>query len=158
MLEALDIRLFALMGTLLFSAVATAGIGDEMALEECPPQVIRAVEAELGGAVVDEVEAVTIEGRTLYIVEGDLNGADVELHVSDTGAVVQYRAEVGLGDVPPAVRDALLGYGGEVDDLESVTEGGATRYEAEIELPGDVDVDVVIDFDGHVISERDELD
>jgi uncharacterized membrane protein YkoI len=157
-LPAFIVSLLVASGGLLFAVSAAADNGRELALEECPDVVIDAVADTLPGARVDEVEAIRIDDRTLYVVEAKLDGRDIDLHVSDTGAVVQRRDEIILADAPAAVSQALLSFGGEVDDLERVTEGDVVTFEAEIERDGAVDLDVIVGFDGHVISQRDELD
>lgn len=63
--------------------------------------------------------------------------------------------EIGIGDLPPAVRDTLEREttGGRILDIERIAKKGKVTYTADAEIGGK-DYDITIDEDGKLISKE----
>jgi uncharacterized membrane protein YkoI len=140
-------------------ATATPAAARDVALSDCPEAVRSTIEAHARGGRVEEVEQVRVRGALVYIADVELKGgADLHLHVSPAGALVKTVEDLRQADAPEAVRAALRQLGGRVDDLDKVTTGGTVTYHAEIDRPGQADLDVVVSADGRELRQTEDRD
>ena len=129
----------------------------EIALTACPPAVQKTVAEHARGGHVEEVGYIEIGGQALYVAEVDLErDRDLEIHVDASGKLIETREDVGMSDLPEAVRSTIRNMGGRADDLERHVKAGTTTYHAEIDRTGRPDLDVAIAADGKVISQTEE--
>ncbi|MGA7391741.1 MAG: hypothetical protein WBL40_10000 [Terrimicrobiaceae bacterium] len=95
---------------------------DDIKLEQCPAAVQDTIRANARDGRIDDINLITIEDRTLYVVEVDLKGGkDLKLHVGSDGKQIKTREDAALSDAPDAVQDAvkkLVPAGGKVDDVD----------------------------------------
>lgn len=136
----------------------TAAADDDLTIDKVPPPVAQAIRAALQDAQIDDIETVTLDGRTLYIAEAERGGRDITVHVTDRGQLIRRDEDIKLDEAPAPVRERAKAFAGRVDDIDRVTEGDTIRYEIEIDRDGAPDLDVVIDATGKVLSEKAELD
>ena len=66
--------------------------------------------------------------------------------------------EIDATQLPQAVRAAIDAENGRIDDLEKQTADGKVTYLAEIELPGNIEVELVISAEGKVASRIEKQD
>lgn len=143
--------------SLLFTSL-TFGDELELTLEQCPPAVSKAITENLNGAKLDEIEKITIGGRSIYVVEADLRqGRDLEFHLEASGNLIKWSADTRLKDVPKAVQDKITHFGGKLDDLERVKEKGRETFHAEIKK-GNTEYKIVLNTKGEELSRITELD
>lgn len=140
--------------TLALALPLGAAADDDITLDKCPPAVAEAIRGALADAKIEDIETVTLDGRTLYVAEGERAGRDITVHVTDRGQVIRRDEDIELEEAPAPVRERLAAFGGKVDDIDRVTEGETTRFEVEIDRSDAPDLDVVIDAAGKVISEK----
>lgn len=131
---------------------------DEVAIDSLPAVVADGIRAALGDASLEEIEAITVAGNTLYVAEGEQSGRELTLHVSSSGVVLRRVEEISEVELPEAARTVVTGYGGSVDEVERVTEDGTTTYAVEIDGSRLGDVDIILTPDGAVVSERVDAD
>jgi uncharacterized membrane protein YkoI len=130
---------------------------DDISLHQCPPAVQDAIQKNLRGGKLDDIEKKHYGDRSTYVAEVELPGRDdnndLELHIAEDGRLLKSIEDIDLKDTPPAVRDALRNFGGKVDDVDRVEMDGQVTYHAEIDRNNDDDLDVVVAADGKVIRE-----
>lgn len=124
----------------------------EVAFEDLPDAVKASVEAEAKGAQIEEVEMMTRDDGTYYMVEFVRDGIECEIVFDAAGEVVALEAEITLDAVPEAVREAILkaADGAEIEEVEMITAHGVTRYEAEWVVDGK-EVEILLDAEGQVL-------
>lgn len=148
--------LVALLGTLFIGSAAAADI----ALAACPAPVQATIRNSDQGGRLDDIKSVTVNGRTLYVVEFDLAGnRDLKLHITSDGTIVKSREELTMAQLPAAVRlaaEKMVPAGGKVDDIDKEVADGRTTYLVEIDRPNTNDLKIVFSEDGSVISQRGE--
>lgn len=151
--------------TLLATGIVTLGLGpaasadNEIRLDECPPAVARTITDNARGGKIDEIDVISIQGKTLYVAEVDLpRDRDLKIHVAGDGTLLKTREDITLAIVPGAVRDTLESFGGRIDDLEMETAGGTNTFHADIEFSGQPDLEVTVAADGRVIREVEDND
>lgn len=153
----------------LILAYAAIAVGPGMGLlagEESSKQlsdIVRAkIQENLGGGHVDDIKVIRIDERLLYVVEVDLPGLrERKLHVTGEGALLKIVDKLRLPDLPPAVRavvDPILANKGRFDGADKVTANGKVEYHLEFDLPGRVELELVLSESGEVISRREEAD
>src|SRR5690606_40624757 len=111
---------------------------------------------------IDDIDRVSVEGRTYYKVEIDFRADqkknDVDLYIAEDGTLLKTREDIRLDQAPAKVQEAaakLAGQGGRDDDIERETVDGKVTYHVEIDLAKcDVDLKAVIAEDGTVIGQR----
>jgi hypothetical protein len=135
--------------------------GDE-ASKQLSENVRAKVSENLGGGHVDDIKVIRIDERQLYIVEIDLPGPrERKLHITGEGVLLKRVDKLRLADLPPAVRavvDPILANKGRFDSADKVTAGGKVEYHLEFDLPGRVELELVLSESGEVISRREEAD
>lgn|SRR5690606_7165754 len=151
--------------TLLATGILTLGTGaaafadNEIRLDECPAEVRKTITDHSRGGKIDEIDVITIEGKTLYVAEVDLpRDRDLKIHVAGDGTLLKTREDISLETAPAAVRDTLEGYGGRIDDLEMETAGNTHTFHAEIEFSGQPDLKLTVAENGRVIREVEDND
>lgn len=131
----------------------------ELRLDECPHPVQATVNANARGGHIDEVDLIGIEGKTIYIAEVELpRYRDLKVYVSGNGALVKTLEDISLRESPEAVRTAVQGLAGSVDDIDKETNGETVTYHVEIDRAGDPDLDVVLTVNGAILSQTEEAD
>ena len=150
----------SLVALTLMSASATAGMeGEELQLHECPPAVQEVVNAHARGGLVEEVDRIAIEDRVIYIAEVELpRDVELKIYVSGAGVLVKTREEIPLRAAPDFIRDLGRKYGGTVDDVEKEVAAGKVTFHVEIDRKGMPDLDLILDAEGGVIREVEDLD
>lgn len=148
----------AIFATALMAATASAA---EIRLDDCPPAVQKTIKDNSRGGHIDEIESYSIQGKQLYVAEVELSSdRDLKIHVASDGALVKTREDSSMADAPEAVRktvESKLG-GGRADDVDKEVKGSAVTYYVEIERKGAPDLNLVVDADGKVVSEQEEID
>lgn len=66
---------------------------DDVRLEELPAAVRATVEQEARGGMIEDIERKTRNGKTVYEVEIERDNQEIELHIDETGAVIQRRID-----------------------------------------------------------------
>ncbi len=159
LIQAMKTKTPLLLVTMLSSVLLGAGsaFARDMTLNDCPVPVQEAVRAHSQGGRFDEVKTVTVNGRTLYVVEIDLSAnRDLKLHITSDGTVVKSREEITLAQLPAAVRTAVQGMvpaGATIDDIDKEVSEGKTTYLVEIDRPNSNDLKIVFAEDGTVLSQ-----
>lgn len=130
---------------------------DDISLAQCPSAVQEAIQKNLRGGKLDDIEKKHHGDRSIYIVEVDLPGRDddndLELHIAEDGKLLKLVEDIDLKSTPPAVRDTLRNFGGKVDDIDRVEMDGQVTYHADFDRNNDDDIDVVVTADGKIIRE-----
>ena len=151
------LSILALFGT---TSLATASAKD-LPLSECPAPVQEVIRSQAGAGKSDGIEAVTIDGRTIYVAEVDLpGGGDRRIQVSETGTLLKTREDIRLADAPAAVEEAvkkLVPAGGYVDHIDKTTVEGKVTCEVEIDRLSGRDLKVVFAAEGAIVSQKEEL-
>lgn len=115
--------------------------GKDVDLKTTPEAVQQAVAAALQGGKVDDVEAMTREGKTYYKVDVDRKGADgkkqeISLFLNAEGEVLRTKEDSSLAEAPAAVQaaaKALEATEGKVDDVDKITKGDKVSYMVEFD-------------------------
>lgn len=151
--------ILAIVATFSYQAAAQSQVSKkEVALADCPVAVQDTIKANLGKGTLDDIEAVTRDGSTLYKAEVDLPGDDdLKLYISEQGSLVKTVTEVPLSALPAAGQDALkaLATGTDkIEDTEKHVEGDKTSFQAEIDRENGPDLKVVLDQNGVILSQK----
>jgi len=130
-------------------------------LSDAPAAVQETIRQNQRKGVLDELNAITVNGRTLYVAEIELGGdRDLHLHVAANGALLKTREDIPLRQAPEAVRQAIKNAagGGNVDDLDLEVSGDKRTYHADIDRPNSFDLDLVLAEDGAILRQTEDLD
>lgn len=139
------------------SALAGAGEHRELRLEECPQAVQTTVKANARGGHIEEVDIVKIDGKETYIAEAELpDDQDLKIHVTAEGVLLKTREDIHLREAPEAVRSAVQGLGGSVDDVDKETAGQTVTYHIEIDRHGSPDLEVIVSAEGTILKQTEE--
>ncbi len=146
----------ALAAVVLGVGIAASNLhAQSIPLKQCPEPVVRTIQDQLGPGRVDKIKKIQIEGRVLYLVKIDLPGRrDRRLHIGGDGILLKTTDKIRFEDLPPAVRQALepfLAARGRFDEAARVTASDQTEYHVEIDLPGGVDLHLVIGENGEIL-------
>ncbi|WP_051946123.1 hypothetical protein [Verrucomicrobium sp. BvORR106] len=148
----------ALLAALTFAPALSA---KDITLAECPASVQQAINQNLAGGTLDEVDLVSIQGQSLYVAEVKLPTAQRErkLYLNASGTVIKVRDDIALSDAPAAVQDAakkLASTTGRVDDVEKETAGDKVTYRVEIDRQDKDggDIKAVFNADGSIITQK----
>src|SRR5216684_4661261 len=79
----------------------------KLALKDLPPAVQKAVEANLNGAEIKNINKETEKGVVQYEVETMLNGKHRDFNVDAKGNLVVVEEEVDIASIPAAARAAI---------------------------------------------------
>lgn len=148
----------ALLAALTFAPALSA---KDITLAECPASVQQAINQNLAGGTLDEVDLVSIQGQNLYVAEVKLPTAQRErkLYLNASGTVIKVRDDISLGEAPAAVQDAakkLASTTGRVDDVEKETAGDKVTYRVEIDRQDKDggDIKAVFNADGSILTQK----
>jgi hypothetical protein len=131
----------------------------DMPLKHCPAPVQSTINANARGGTVEEVDAISIDGREIYIADVDLPaGLDLKIYVAGDGALVKTREDVPLVDTPATITQAVARFGGNIDEVNKETRGKTITWHLEIDRKGAPDLDVVVSSDGSIVSETEDVD
>lgn len=148
-----------ILATLSNAMVGLVQSGDDSP-KQLPAAVSAIVSANLGGGHVDDIKVIHIDERTLYVVEVDLPGLrERKVHVTGDGILLKTVDKLRLPDLPAPVRatvDEILAKRGRFDGADRVTADGKVEYHLEFDLPGRVELELVLSETGEVISRREE--
>jgi uncharacterized membrane protein YkoI len=110
----------------------------KIALKDVPPAVQQAIKAQSGGATLRGVSQEVEKGKTLYEAEFKIEGHSKDITFDEQGAIISVEEEVPLNQIPATARTAIekAAGAGKVLEVEMVTEGGKTFYEAQISRDG----------------------
>jgi hypothetical protein len=133
----------------------------EIRLDQAPQSVQSAIQEHVRNGKLDELEKVTLDGKTLYIAEIKLpQKRDLDLYFAEDGSLMKSAEEIHLADVPAAVRtavEALAAAHGKIDEIDKVTVGSTVTFHFEIDRRGP-DLHLVVSPDGQILEERSEAD
>jgi uncharacterized membrane protein YkoI len=100
--------------------------------EDLPPEVQKALQKASGGATIVGFAKETEGGAVRYEVEMKAGNHSKDVTFDADGNVVAVEEETTLDSIPAGAREAILKTAGKQKllKIESVTEAGATTYEA----------------------------
>jgi uncharacterized membrane protein YkoI len=82
---------------------------DDISLAQCPSSVQEAIQKNLRGGKLDDIEKKHHGDRSIYVVEVDLPGRadnnDLELHIAEDGKLLKLVEDIDLKSTPPAIRE-----------------------------------------------------
>ncbi|MFC7337358.1 hypothetical protein ACFQY0_09245 [Haloferula chungangensis] len=131
----------------------------EVKIDDCPTAVQATIRQNSGEGKIDEIDFLSLEGKEIYIAEVELPGdKDLKVYVSGDGNLLKTREDVALKEVPEAVRTAISGLEGSVDDIDRETAGKTVTYEVELDRHGKPDLEVTLSADGRVLSQKEEVE
>jgi len=140
--------------------ISPALAADDISLAKCPAAVQSTIRDHAKNGKIDDVKAVTVDGRTLYIGDVDFtNDDDLKVFVAEDGTLVKTRQDVRLSSIPDAVQAAvkkMVPQGGQAEDVDKEISGGKTTYLVEIDRPKSPDLKVVFAEDGSVLSQQED--
>ncbi|RYD41640.1 MAG: hypothetical protein EOP85_12370 [Verrucomicrobiaceae bacterium] len=140
-------------------AIATTTIAAqavEVRLQDCPAPVRATIESKIQGGKLDDIDKVTKNGTTRYIV--DIDGParrDVTFHLTPAGKVIFTSEDISLSQAPKAVRAAVAGLvknGRKLDDIDRETTGGAIRFRVDIDRRNQADLEFLFSSKGKVLK------
>ena len=150
----------ATLAIIALAASTLAAHAKSVTLAEVPPAVQETIKANVRGATIEEIDVLTVDGRTLYVSEVDLPGdRDLDVHVSAEGQLIKTKEDIVITEAPAAVQDAvkkLEAEGGKLDDIDKEVAAGKATYHVDINRDKVADLDVVLAEDGSVISRQEE--
>ena len=131
----------------------------EIRLSDCPQPVQATIQQNSRGGHIDEVDFISIDGKDIYIAEVELpRDRDLKIYVNGGGSLVMTPEAIALRETPAAVRRAVQGLGGTVDDVDKEIAGQVVTYHIEIDRHGARDLDVVVAENGTILSQTEEAD
>lgn len=135
--EELTVNHKALLITCLTAVVAAAS-EKPVNFTELPVAVRQSVERETKGASLRGLSRETENGKVYYEAETIVNGRHRDILFNEAGNVVETEEQVSLDSIPAGVRTAIEKYavGGKVLNVEVVTRGTVTSYEAQVQKAG----------------------
>lgn len=122
-------------------------------LKDLPPAVQAAVKEQSKGATLKALTKEVEHGAARYEAELRARGRTKDVTFDETGKIVSVEEEVPLASIPAAAREAIQKSVGKGKLLlvETVTEGGATFYEAHIRNDGK-EIEVKVDSSGQPVK------
>jgi uncharacterized membrane protein YkoI len=129
----------------------------KMALADLPAAVRAAIDKEIPGATIDQIEKENEGGKVVYDVEAKLNGKHVEMDVADDGKVLNRQDEVPFASLPAAARAAAEKFFGGPGDYQAgrEVESGKVSYEVSGKKDG-AKAEIRLTEDGkQVVEEKD---
>lgn len=145
-------------------ATASAGFAAEehVTIDKVPAAVRATIEKEAAGAPIHEIEVETEDGKSIYEIETEKDGKEVEFSVASDGTLLGYEDEseeadddededegdeeeeeeeeavVALDSIPEAARKSIQAIVGAnaIGAVTKETEGGAAVYEVEYKVEG----------------------
>lgn len=141
---------------IVFAATALSLQAKEVRLKDCPAGVKKAINSNLDGGVLDEIDRVVISGKTRYIVDIDGPGTrDVTFRFTPGGKVALKVEDITYQQAPRAVRNAidnLLVSGSRIDDIDRVTQGNTVKFRVDIDRNNQTDMEYTISSSGKIVK------
>lgn len=109
-------------------------VESKVKLRDLPPAVQAAVKERSQGAILRGLSKEVEDGVVRYEAELKVKGRTRDVTFDESGKLVCVEEEIFLADVPAAARAAIekAAAKGKLKQVESITEGGVTKYEAHI--------------------------
>lgn len=127
--------------------------GQDIRFDDCPAKVKATIRANTGGGIIDDVELLRIDGRTIYIADIDIaGGRDRELFVLGNGNLLKIREDMAFRKLPEAVRKTVKTFAGRVDDVDLEISGGVKTYQVELDRYGKPDLNLLLSESGEVLD------
>ncbi|MHC4477280.1 MAG: PepSY-like domain-containing protein [Planctomycetota bacterium] len=146
---------------LLLSGILLVGLGssgarggEDISLSEAPQAVRAAIERELKGFEIDDLERDKDDGRIVYEVDAENDDRELKLKIAENGTLLEREEEIDDDDLPAEVLSAVKKSVGDIDfdDIEKrYRHGRKTYYKIEGETD-DFDVDLEIAEDGTILD------
>lgn len=110
----------------------SAALAQKLSMSNLPPAVQKTVQAEAKGAAIRNIVKETEHGVVQYEVETMLNGRHRDFDVAADGRLLAVEEETSLDTIPEAAKASIVkkAGGGRLGQVELVTRGGETLYEA----------------------------
>jgi uncharacterized membrane protein YkoI len=127
----------------------------EVTIDSVPAPVKETFTKKAGKNEFKEILEITENGKTIYEAEWGEKGKATEIIVTPEGKIVSVTKDVTIDDVPKAVKETMLKEAGanKIEDIEVITEGDKTTYEAEW-IDNGKEVDLKVSPDGKIISKE----
>lgn len=129
-----------------------AGVAAEtkLTVDQLPPAVQAAAKEKAAGATILGASTEKEHGRTTYEVETKQDGKSRDLTFDEKGSLLEVEQEVDLDSIPEPAKQAIQKKlaGGTVKKVESVTQGSATSYEADVTSKSGKNREVAVNADG----------
>ena len=138
---------------LLIPASVAADSEKKVKMGDLPAAVQQAVNEQSKDGKIRGLTKEVADGKTIYELELSVNGHGKDVSFDTAGKIVSVEEEVPLASLPEAARSAIqkaVG-SGKLQKLESVTENGASFYEASIRKAGK-DSEVKVDAKGATVK------
>lgn len=89
----------------------------------------------------------------MYEVDYVINGVEHGFALDEAGAVLEESVEITRNELPKAVVDAVMKKFDQFsfEELERITAGGRTVYEVSVELPNNVQHELIVSETGEVL-------
>ena len=144
---------------LILAAASLTAHSRDLPLHECPAAVQATIGANSRRGSIDEVDLISIAGKEIYIAEVELpRDLDLKVYVSDNGSLLKTHEDVPQQSIPTFIRDAVHEHGGTIDDVEKEIASGKVIWHVEIDRKGIPDMNVVLNAEGGIISETEDVD
>jgi uncharacterized membrane protein YkoI len=126
--------------TVLNVALCALGLSAVLAAEtkvkmtDLPTPVQQTVKEQTKDATLVGITKEKEKGKTVYEVETKANGKGRDIHIDETGAVIELEQEVEIDSIPPAAKAAIekKAAGRKIIKVETLTKEGKTTYEAAV--------------------------
>ena len=143
----------ALLSSALFATLAAQDSEKKVKMRDVPPAVQQAIKEQSRGATLRGVATEVENGQTIYEAELRVNGHSKDITFDADGAIISVEEETRLDQVPSAAREAIqrAAASGKLGEIEMVTEGGRTFYEAQVTQRGKQS-EVKVDASGQPIK------
>ena len=134
---------------------AEVKLKEQLAVGDLPEAVLQSLLAFRPGAVVGEVKRKTKGQRTVYEVDLEVEGKEVEVELGPDGTIRRTKEEIDVTEVPQAVADAVARLYPQVavKEAEKETQGDRTVFEVVLEIDGE-EFDVKLTPEGEVIEDE----
>jgi uncharacterized membrane protein YkoI len=128
----------AIASGVLFAALAAQAAEKKVAMKDLPAAVQQAIKEQSKGATLRGVAKEVENGKTVYEAELKVNGHSKDITFDAQGQIVSVEEETALQQIPGPAREAIqkMAASGKVLLVETVTEGGKTFYEAQVNTGG----------------------
>ena len=128
----------ALLSSVLLATLAAQDSEKKVKMRDLPPAVQQAIKEQSRGATLRGVATEVENGRTMYEAELRVDGHSKDITFDAQGTIVSVEEEMRLDQVPSAAREAIqkAAANGKLGEIEMVTEGGKTFYEAQVTQRG----------------------
>jgi uncharacterized membrane protein YkoI len=141
----------------LASAIAVIGVArgaeKKVTMSQLPAAVQQAIKERAQGGTIRGLAMEEDNGKTVYEAELTIGGRNSDISFDEQGKVLEAELATTLDKIPAAARTAIekQAGAGKITEVEEVTEGGKTLYEAQINNGGKKS-EARVDADGHAVK------